>query len=975
MGAWMRQRHPLLGVAIFGLVTLSCSAIRADETWFETRIRPVLAEHCFTCHASSEADRGLRLDRPDGFRTDDGQGLVVVPGDPESSRLIHAIERRASVAPMPPEQPLSDSQIADIRKWVADGAPWPDGKSLLEHSGSSTAAEQRKNHWAFQPPRRIPSPRSQNERWNRNFIDRWIDSERRVAGLSASPQATPRELVRRLAFDLTGLPPDSETFEQFSDVDAETPEAMDELIDALLNSDAFGQHWGRHWLDIARYSEIMGMDVEDDARDTNPFAYTYRDWVIEAFSRDVPYNEFIELQLAADHVRPEHHPDLAALGFLTVGNKFEGDEPNQIDDRLDAIFRGLQGITISCARCHDHKYDPIPTREYYALYAVFAEGMEKETPIIRSEADRETLAVYRKKLRDATYALANHQRALRIERFREPHTQMADYMLAASKPETDDPIPDALGWRPDGLHQSIVVRVRQSLSASKSYHHPVLAPWNLLQDTDESEFDAKVQQLAEAYRWYLRSSDGAGEESEGDEEWSEPGIPDSLSTIEPVNARIASAFVARMPSTRTQLAELYGEIFASVASEWLRLQEQSQAEDVDPPESLPDPSDDEVRAQLFGTDPPLGISDEDLADLLEDGPRQHYEQLLEQLVAIKAAPDAPPHARVFVDGNPQREQVVFIRGKQDRPGEQVVPRFLSMLDPDAVDYSLPRSRWDLARSIVDPYNPLTARVWVNRVWLQLFGKGLVETPSDFGARGSTPTHPELLDALTIEFIKDGWSTKALIRKLVATETYRQSSRDRAEAHEVDPENRWLWRMNRKRLSRESIRDSILHAAEQLDLSPGGPSIPIEELDVHPRRTVYFSIHRRQLDPMSLMFDLPSPAMHSPRRHESILPQQALYMLNNPLVVEASRSIAETHWNDEDVDESISALFMRVLHRSPTAEEFEIARAFFERQAMATELEIDIDEETDADAESSIPLPPPARLAQLLLLSNEFMYID
>jgi hypothetical protein len=946
-----------------------------NEAFFEKQVRPLLADHCLQCHSGAEAARGLRLDSPEGFRTDDGQGMVVVPGDPGVSRLIRAVEHHASSAPMPPDGRLQESQIADLKRWIASGANWPEGKPLSTHPGPVVS-----DHWSFQPLRRKQAPRSTDDRWNRHFIDRWVEAQRASVGLSPSSRATPTELARRVAMDLTGLPPDNSIAERLAESD--DLEVIEEIVEELLNSEAYGQHWGRHWLDVARYSEMMGVNIEDDEQDKNPFAYTYRDWVIEAFNQDLAYDRFVELQLAADYVRPESDPDLAALGFLTVGNKFEGDEPNLIDDRLDTIFRGTQGLTISCARCHDHKYDPVPTQDYYALYGVFSEGSEKEIPIFRSETDREVLEVYRKKLRDATNAFERHKRDLRIERYQTPYTKMTEYFLAAS--QESDPASDERGWRNDGLHQSIVTKVRQTLTETQSYHHSVFALWNRLSRVSDEEFGPLSDSLAEAYRRHLRadseteSESKSGTEANADEESAEEP-QDEDNNIEPINARIAREFVAKPPRNRTELAQLYGAILKQVALDWLQQIERAESDDVDPPESLPDESEDEIRRELFAEYPSLDVSDEDLMNLLEEDAREKFDQLAESIAEIRNAPDVPPHARIFVDGNPEREQYVFIRGKQDRPGDRVLPKFVSILSHDDTPFSPTSSRLELARSIIDPHNPLTARVWVNRVWDHLMGRGIVDTTSDFGIRGSYPSHPELLDALALDFIKNGWSTKSLIRKIVLSETYLQSSRDRQDAMALDPENRWLWRMNRKRLSKEAVRDSVLYVAGQLDMTHGGVSLPVDELDFEPRRTVYFSIHRRQLDPMSLAFDMPSPALHSPRRYSTTLPQQALYMLNNPLVIEASRSIADALWDDSDVDSSIRNLYLQIVRREPEDQEIEIARSFFESEDTVRNSDVELtdseDESDDESEEPILPLSSAAKLAQILLMSNEFIYID
>jgi hypothetical protein len=662
----------------------------SDEVdFFETKIRPVLVQSCYSCHShdAKELQGGLRLDSRAGVLKGGDDGPVVVPGKPEASNLLKAIRYGEDFSHMPPKGKLPAKVISDFERWIAAGAPDP-------RVDGSPAAKIPVKHWAFQPPRNVPLPHVKRADWPQNEVDRFVLARLEERGLSPASDADRATLVRRLAFGLIGLPP------TFSEVQAyvndRSPKALEKLVDRLLASPHFGERWARHWLDVARYADTKGYVFKEDRN--YPDAYTYRDWVIRAFNEDMPYDRFLVAQIAGDQMPGSgKNPPLAAMGFLTLGRRFINNLPDIIDDRIDVVTRGTMALTVGCARCHDHKYDPIPTKDYYSLYGVFA------------------------------------------------------------------------------------------------------------------------------------------------------------SSLEPNNA----------PS----------------------------------------------RLRLI------------------DAPQPHNAH-------------------------------VFLRGDPNKPGEEVPRQFPQVLAGEGrKPFKRGSGRLELAQAIASRDNPLTARVFVNRVWGHLFGAGLVRTPSDFGNRSDPPTNPELLDHLALEFEDQGWSVKKLIRRIVLSRTYRQRSDDRPECSRADPENLLLWKINRQRLDFEALRDSILAVSGKLDGTVGGPSVSLTATPFTNRRTLYAFIDRQNLPGLFRTFDFASPDTHSPQRFNTTVPQQALFLMNSPFVLEKSGALVHRPeiGGVVEPERRIVLLYHLVYAREPSADEIKLGMEFV---TMAKDSRSRWEE-----------------YAQVLMLANEFAFVD
>jgi hypothetical protein len=742
------------------------------EEFFEAKVRPVLAEHCFSCHGREKQRGDIRLDSREHILKPRDEGPIVVPGHPEKSALVRAIRHDGEIK-MPPKGKLPAQVIADLTTWIKQGAVWPAAKS-----NANSTSDDWKKHWAFQPVREPEIPSVKNTAWAASPIDAFILEKLEAKGLAPSQQAEPRTLLRRLYFDLIGLPPTAEEVDDFAReiaANAKRRAVVEGVVDRLLNSPRFGERWARYWLDVARYADSKGYVFEEERR--YPYAYTYRDYVIDAFNRDVPYDRFIVEQIAADRLVANKQAEpktQAALGYLTLGRRFLNNIHDIIDDRIDVVSRGLLGLTATCARCHDHKFDPIPSKDYYSLYGVFASSTEpKDLPLV-----------------------AEAPRTEETERF---NKKLAELKTAVAKFEADN----------------------------------------------QKELAAKNRKFRDELRALQKKVD---------------------------------AFQANTPG-------------------------------------------------------------------------------------------APPRAMALVDLPQPVTARVLLRGNPNTPGP-VVPRqfFEALAGEKRQAFHDGSGRLELAQAIASKDNPLTARVLVNRVWLHLMGTGLVTTPSDFGVRTETPTHPELLDHLSARFMQDGWSMKKLIRSIVLSNTYQQSTSPRmSEAipggtQSGDPENRLYARAHRRRLDFEAMRDALLAVAGNLDSRMGGPAVDIIAGPSVGRRTIYGFIDRQNLPGMFRTFDFASPDTTSPQRYQTTVPQQALFLLNSPFVQEQSRSLLKHAelTGVPDAATKIQRLYRLIYARPAQEDELQLGESFV--QSANTNV-------------GTTMMTPWERYAQVLLLANEFMFLD
>ena len=647
----------------------------------------------------------------------------------------------------------------------------------------------------------------------------------------------------------------------------------------MLTSPQYAEHWARLWLDVARYSDTKGYVYGREERFWS-HAWAYRDWVVDAFNRDRPYNQFLRLQLAADQiVKQPNSLDLAAMGFVTIGRRFQGIERDILDDRIDVVTRGTMGLTVSCARCHDHMYDPIPTADYYALYGVFASSQEELVPIGDPDIGG---AEFQQELRKRRHAVRNRFAALRGEASQRSRERVADYLFAQTELEKYPASCFDQIFSKKDLLPGFVHRWADFLRKAKEQQNPIFLPWHAYAALSKTEF-----------------ADAAARLSLDDRS---------------VHPLVAEEFQSP-PESMREVAERYGRILGNTDR----------------------PGADALRDVLFGPDAVAEVPDLPIVHSQSYFDTDSITELyrLEGEVyrwLIRSNVEAP-QALILRDRVTAVTPRVFIRGNPLRRGEEVPRRFLHLLSSGNTSvFQQGSGRLELAQAIVDPTNPLTARVLVNRVWAHHFGRGLVDTPSDFGLRASPPSHPELLDWLAARFVSEGWHLSRLHRWMLLSDTFQQSSHGssdpgiQARAQSNDPDNRLLWRMNLRRLSWEQFRDSMLAAADELDRRIGGKPIDLFQAPYPHRRTLYGLIDRQFLPSLLRTFDFASPDLHTPKRTETTVPQQALFFMNDPMVVDRARAIVRSiRLGGGTRDAQLSKLFRRVWQREPTDRERNEAR--------------------------------------------------
>ncbi|NND96797.1 MAG: DUF1553 domain-containing protein [Pirellulaceae bacterium] len=744
--------------------------------FFERKIRPLLSEHCFSCHSADAkvVHGGLRLDTGDAVAIGGDSGAMVVAGKPDESLLIRAIQYDGDLQ-MPPKGKLSAGDIALLTQWVARGAHFPKSAKTTPRSDGKIDFATRREFWSFRNLQVQSLPQVQNSNWPQGRIDTFVLSAIERNGLSPSPPSDRATLIRRLWFDLTGVPPTPRQVRQF--VDDRSPHAYRRLVDRLLASPQYGEKWARWWLDLARYTDRTASWLYQSGQ-----SHLYRDWVVQSVNEDVPYDAFIHRQLATDLMNETDPNDRAALGFISLSPTYwkELKLPCEIinvivadewEERVDAVSRTFLGLTVACARCHDHKFDPISTEDYYALAGVFASCRQIERPLI------------------------------------------------------------------------------------------------------------------------------------SDDEY------------EPV--RLAKADVAKL---------------------------ESQVQELKKQKPLPNEKIDELTSDIQRLKTTTPLYDTPMAAALSE----------ETMVVVRAGKTPQDGTRLEYRGEP-RDLPAFIRGNPNRPGPIIPRRFLTVLSDHPQPFQHGSGRLELAQSITDDAASLTARVIVNRVWLEHFGQGIVATPSNFGVQGDRPSHPELLDDLAARFIAGGWSFKKLHREILLSSTWQQSSDD--SPPETDPDNRLLSRMNRRRLTFEQWRDAMLVATAAADFQQGGPSLEIDLTSNH-RRTLYATVHRRDMSPTFMVHDFPDPTQHSPMRSSTVTALQGLYALNGPLLADQAEKLVSRldrevgKENSQRIDRAYRLLFSR----PPTKHEKAWGLAFLQTAQHENESRWQ-------------------QYAHVLLASNEFLFID
>jgi len=844
---------------------------QAQDVAFEKRVRPILASRCQSCHGGPAAQAGLDLVT--------GAGL-----DQARGRLRGAISYEERIK-MPPTGRLAEAELATLRQWIEQGAPWP---TALPVAKASTYSRARREYWSFLPLQSPALPAVKNQAWVKSPVDRFLLAALEAKGLSPAPPADRLTWIQRVTLDLTGLPPSE------AEVRAYLTESSGEaaVVDRLLASPRYGEKWGRHWLDVARYADSTGAD--EDYR--YPHAWRYRDYVIDAFNRDVPYNQFLREQIAGDLLPPPAGQSLntsgiVATGFLALGPKLVAEQDkvkmfyDLVDEQIDVVGKAVLGLTLACARCHDHKFDPISTKDYYSLASIFAstkqlakiEGTVSQlyyAPLVAKDI-AEQYEAHQKKIADKQSEIDAIRQAEGVLYRGKYAPQLAKYMLAARRVYAE------------------------GAALSPELDKPVLERWvEYLKPTKERRVHLE--------RWYQADA----------------------SALATVAQEYQNEFLAEV--SRRQLAQ---EEHARLA-----LTAKAKGEKAPPPPKFL-AGENRFYSEVAMGKGPLTLPAKDPPLSEESGKK--IEALQAELAAIKAAaPPEPPFACAVGEDAPV-EQRVFLRGNPEAKGDLVAKRFPTVLAGEQQAAIRQGSgRLELADWLASGQHPLVARVMVNRIWQGHFGQGLVRTPNNFGLSGEKPTHPELLDWLAGEFVRQGWSIKQMHRLIVLSNSYAMSSASTAAQREQDAENRLLSRFPIRRKTVEEIRDSLLWLDGSLDLTMGGSLQKGEGTDnefsdgrksIHPdstnRRTVYLPIRRSNLSSLFTLYDFGDGTTSTEVRAQTNVAPQALYMMNSPFVAERARGLAKQLLAEPLPVERVRRAWRKVSGREATPAEVESGTRF------------------------------------------------
>lgn len=861
----------LISVATIGIGLCAESEKDSKSEFFELKVRPILAKNCYTCHTEARAG-GLQMDSQEAMARGSKEGPVIIPGRPDESRLIQAI-RYADRVKMPPSGKLSDDEIATLESWVRSGAVWGHSSApRAKVAGTKyVIPPQARAFWSFQPVREPAIPAVQDASWPTTPIDCFILAALEKAGLHPVADADKRTLLRRATMDLTGLPPTMEELEEFQK--DTSPKAFEKVVDRLLASPRYGERWGRLWLDVARYSDKQ-LTAEGDG--PLPNAFRYRDWVVEAFNDDMPYDQFVKAQIAGDLMPQDVRARYAGgVGFYSLSPKAEFR-----DERVDATTRGFLGLTVACAQCHDHKFDPIPTRDYYSLLGVFESTEATKYPLAPAEIV-DQYEKQKKALDDEKAVLTKFLDNQRDQLFDILIARSSDYVTAA--------------WLVLGPEK----KSAEDIAASRKLDRPVLEGWvRFLKSSQERKYI------------YL-------------DEW---------------KALLESK--ALEPDVR-KFANKFQDLLISIRKEELELREKNAkikalAKPGEFSKALPLERDkfylfSDLRAKGRTQPPrepgPFYFSDEQLGGYMTSIWREHFDTLRASIDRMtKALPEEYPWYSVLKDKEKPENLHVYIRGNKEDPGEEAPRQFLAILSPgEPIPFKEGSGRLELAEAIASPQNPLTARVMVNRIWLHHFGAGIVRTPSNFGKLGEPPTNPELLDYLASRLVRNGWSIKKLHREIMLSRVYALRSAHSSAAAEIDPENKLFWRANLQRLDVESIRDSMLFVSGKLDPTIGGPAVPLHD-EKNFRRTLYGAISRAKPDQFMRLFDFPDPNETSEQRIGTNVPVQQLFFLNSPFIRAQANFLTERLGQGSEL-QKINQSYAILFNRPPTAKEIDVATSF------------------------------------------------
>ena len=1009
-------------------------ATSAQAEYFEKNVRPLLATQCISCHGPELQLGGVRLDSPEEVRK------TLTPGAPENSRLIRVLHYNGKIK-MPPDGKRPDGEILTLTQWVKAGAPWPAAAPKVgANTGNAKSGPTQSNHWAFQPVRRVAPPSVKNKAWGMSPVDRFVLARLEAQNLAPAPPASKRALLRRAYFDVLGLPPTPEQIEAF--VQDRAPGAWGRAVDRLLASPQYGERWARHWLDVARYADSNGLD------ENKAFAYAwrYRDWVVSALNRDLPYDEFLRDQIAGDLLDSGddevlRNERVTATGFLTLGAKVlaEQDKPKLVmdivDEQIDVTTKATMGLTVACARCHDHKFDPISTKDYYALAGIFkstktmrnlafvSEWNERE---LHTKALDAAIIAHKESLKPLESALMQAQTTANEELRASIRRDAPKYLLAGAELARQPGFLVSLAEStaaPGDNRQTIeaVSFVRgNAIRDTQNYGKglgviitdapPVSAEWDVTVPAT-GRYQIEVRYAAEESRPVQLLLNGklvnkavaggmTGTWMPDTQQWEVVGVYDlnagknvlrierndgpfpHISRLFLTSARTDIAPTGSKPLTAADVAKKY-DLIPEIVTRWAG-RTWATLTDAD-------------KARLLTDSSLLALPKKAEAFYTEAG-KSAVKKAQDALDAARKSGPQVPVVMAVADEMKGEDVRVHLRGNTQTLGD-VAPRGFPVVlaricapDDTAPITSQNSGRLALARWLTRPNHPLTARVQVNRVWQHLFGEGLVRTPDNWGVKGEKPTHPELLDYLAATFTDsrakggDNWSQKRLIRRLMLTNAYQMATVSPLanRAAQTDPENRLLWRQNRRRLEAEPLRDAVLSVAGTLDTHLGGSLLTTADNDYvtndqskdqalydAPRRALYLPVVRNSVYDLFQAFDFGDGTTVNAHRASTTVAPQALFLLNSPLVREAAGAFARSLLTGPNANTPDNLRIRRAYYRAfaRPANDGEVSQAltYVSRyQNALASTEPDGSKRRERAWQS---------LCQALLASNEFIYLE
>jgi hypothetical protein len=953
--------------------------------FFEAKIRPVLVEQCYRCHSADAAKAkklrgGLLLDTRAGLLKGGDSGPALVPGKAKESQLLAALHYDGDVK-MPPTKKLSGETIADFAKWIEMGAPDPRQGDTAKVTGRTIDINEGKKFWAFRPLASPTAPDVKNPNWAKSPIDRFLLAKLEAKGLTPNEPASREKLIRRAYFDLWGLPPTPAQIDAF--VKDPAPDAYAKLVDELLAGQAYGERWGRHWLDIVRFAESGGYEFDGN----RPGAYHYRDWVIKALNQDMPYDQFIRTQIAGDVLKPGDYDAASATGFLVAG-PYPGQTTsktlaliryNHLDDMVSTIGSSLLGLTIGCARCHDHKYDPLPQQDYYRLVADLG---RTDSTNAKLDPQPEIYAAAKKHF-DEVHAPLNAAIA-KFEKEQMPNRAAAWFAKTGSAPAPAWMILDLVEAKgkaplrklPDGSAKpvgkiektdTITLVVQTYQKNLKALRIEALADKDLPKSGPGLEgdggflmTDVSVQATPIAGKGKMTPVKLHG--ADGKTAWSVPAsehgkdVAAQFDIVGDLGDAAGLQLTITMKFDAKQGAIGRPRVSLSTQAEPRDLAKAGELQHAQEAATVLRASDGKVTAANL----PIVARWFRPLDADYDALHKASEEML-----VKVPVPQPKLIEVFAaQGNRGGEVHFLIRGEVERKGPKADPGYLQVLSrgdekpAKAADPRVPPADW--LTNVDAGAGPLLARVIANRLWQHHFGRGIVATPNDFGAQGEAPTHPELLDYLAQELIRGGWKLKSLHKQIMTSAAYMQTGDVRPEAMKIDPTNRLWGRRPPMRLEAEAVRDALLAVGGSLDRTPFGPG----SLDVNtPRRSIYLMVKRSQPVAMLQMMDAPEAIQSIGERSLTTVPTQSLAFMNSPLVRKQADNLAKqlAPIAAKDVGHAIDQAYLTVLGRRPIAVERERMLSFVDRQSASY---------GPSGRDQAV-----GDCCQVLLCLNEFVYVD